>query len=105
MIVSAQIRAPPSGSSSRLTEVITQWPRPIAATASPTRRGSSSSSQVGRPVLMLQKPQARVQVSPRIISVAVPPPAAFQHSPMLGHLASSQTVCRFCDFTMRFSRA
>ena len=36
--------------------------------------------------------QARVQTSPRIMNVAVP---WFQHSPMFGHCASSQTVCRF----------
>ncbi len=52
--------------------------------------GSSGSFQVGLPVLTLQKPQRRVQVSPRIMKVAVP---RSQHSPMFGQLASSQTVC------------
>ena len=33
----------------------------------------------------------RVHVSPSSMMVPVPP---FQHSPMLGHCASSQTVCR-----------
>ena len=61
------------------------------ATASATRRGSSSSNQVGRPVLTAQNPQARVQVSPRIMIVAV---RWSQHSPMLGQWASSQTVLR-----------
>ena len=64
--------APPSGRSSRATLVTTTCSRRIAATASATRRGSSSSNQVGRPVLTAQKPQARVQVSPRIMIVAVP---------------------------------
>ncbi len=40
---------------------------------------------------MSQKPQVRVQTSPIIRKVAVPAP---QHSPMFGHMASSQTVCR-----------
>ena len=44
---------------------------------------------VGRPVLTAQKPQARVQVSPRIMTVAV---RCSQHSPMFGQRASSQTV-------------
>lgn len=38
---------------------------------------------------MEQKRQPRVHVSPISMMVAVPPP---QHSPMLGHRASSQTV-------------
>ena len=41
-----------------------------------------------------QKLQARVQVAPRIITVAC---LSFQHSPILGHAASSQTVCRLCS--------
>jgi hypothetical protein len=40
--------------------------------------------------LTLQKVQARVQVSPRIITVAC---FWVQHSPMFGQAASSQTVC------------
>ena len=47
----------------------------------------------GRPVLTLQNPHARVQVSPRIMIVATP---RAQHSPMFGHRASSQTVWRWC---------
>ena len=43
------------------------------------------------PVLTLQKAQARVQVSPRIITVAC---FLVQHSPMFGHAASSHTVAR-----------
>jgi len=44
------------------------------------------------PVLTLQKAQARVQVSPRIITVAC---FLVQHSPMFGQAASSHTVARF----------
>ena len=89
LIVSAKIRAPPSGRSSRATLVTTTCSSPSAPTASATRRGSSSSNQVGRPVLTAQKPQARVHVSPRIMIVAV---RWSQHSPMFGQWASSQTV-------------
>src|SRR5947209_19999301 len=64
----------------------------MRATVRATRAGSSGSFQVGLPVLTLQNPQRRVQVSPRIMNVAVP---RCQHSPMLGHAASWQTVCRF----------
>ncbi len=45
----------------------------------------------GRPVVTLQKAQARVQTSPRIITVAC---FCVQHSPMFGQAASSHTVCR-----------
>ena len=41
--------------------------------------------------MTLQKRQPRVQVSPRIMIVAVPAP---QHSAMFGQAASWQTVCR-----------
>jgi hypothetical protein len=41
--------------------------------------------RVGFPVFTLQKPQRRVQVSPRIMKVAVP---RSQHSPMFGQAAS-----------------
>lgn len=54
--------------------------------------GSSSSSGGGAwLVLTAQKRQPRVQVSPISITVAVPV-GPFQHSPMLGHCASSHTV-------------
>ena len=62
----------------------------MRATERATRAGSSGSFQVGRPVLTLQKPQRRVQVSPRIMNVAVP---RSQQSPMFGQAASWQTVC------------
>ena len=61
------------------------------AVASATCTGSSASSGAGRPVLTLQKAQARVQVSPMIMKVAC---FFSQHSPMFGQPASSQTVCR-----------
>ena len=67
-----------------------------------TRSGSSGSFQVGLPVLTLQNPQRRVQVSPRIMNVAVP---RSQHSPTFGQAASWQTVWRFsrsiCSFRSR----
>ena len=44
-------------------------------------------------VVTAQKRQPRVQVSPIIMKVAVP---LFQHSPMFGQRASSQTVASFC---------
>ena len=54
-----------------------------------TLPGSLASSAPGRPVRTLQKAQARVQTSPRIITVAC---FLVQHSPILGHAASSHTV-------------
>ena len=71
------------------TLVTTMCSRPSGFTASATRRGSSASNQVGRPVLIAQKPQARVHTSPRIMIVAV---RWSQHSPMFGQRASSHTV-------------
>ena len=89
VIVSAKMRDPPSGRSSRATDVTTTCSSPSPATACATRRGSSSSNQVGRPVFTAQNPHARVHVSPRIMIVAV---RWSQHSPMFGQRASSQTV-------------
>ncbi len=97
-IVAANAEAPPSGRSSRATLVTTTCSRSMCAIASATRRGSSSSNQVGRPVLTAQKPQARVHTSPRIMTVAV---RWSQHSPRLGHMASSQTVLRFSPASVR----
>ena len=45
------------------------------------------------PVAMLQKVQPRVQISPMIMKVAVPPE---KHSPRFGQDASSQTLCSLC---------
>ena len=78
LIVSAQIEAPKSPFKSSLsTEVITTCLKPIFLTACATLIGSKGSFQVGLPVLTEQNPQARVHVSPKIISVAV---FLFQHS-------------------------
>ena len=64
-------------------------------TALPVLSGSSASSQpFGLPVSTAQKRQARVQTEPSTMIVAVP---AFQHSPMFGHIDSSQTVLRRCS--------
>ena len=72
----------------------------MRATLRATRSGSSGSFHVGLPVLTLQKPQRRVQVSPRIMNVAVP---RSQQSPMFGQAASWQTVCRPSSAIVRFS--
>jgi hypothetical protein len=84
-ITPTKAKAPRSGRSSRSTDVITAWRRPMRAMERATRAGSSGSFQVGLPVLTLQKPQRRVHVSPRIMKVAVP---RSQHSPTLGQAAS-----------------
>src|SRR3954464_14370635 len=70
---------------------MTAWRRPILAIERATCAGSSGSFHVGLPVLTLQKPQRRVQVSPMVMNVAVP---RSQHSPTFGHAASWQTVWR-----------
>src|SRR5947209_1716160 len=54
--------------------------------------GSSASGASGRPCATSQNGQRRVQMSPRIMKVAVPLP---KHSAMFGQEASSQTVCSF----------
>ena len=53
--------------------------------------GSFTSGGNGFPCDTSQNGQRRVQMSPKIIKVAVP---ALKHSPILGQLASSQTVCK-----------
>ena len=72
----------------------------MRATDRATRSGSSGSFHVGLPVLTLQNPQRRVQVSPRIMNVAVP---RSQQSPMFGQAASWQTVCRPSSAIVRLS--
>ena len=89
-MVAAKTIEPPSERSSRLTEVITTCLRPICWVARATRCGSWMSRPLGLPLVTAQKPQARVQMSPRIIKVAV---RCSQHSPMFGQRASSHTVC------------
>ncbi len=64
----------------------------MAATDSARCSGSSGSTAPGLPVATLQKAQARVQMSPRIMKVAC---FCVQHSPIFGQAASSHTVCRF----------
>jgi hypothetical protein len=81
--------------------VTTAWRSPIFFTWFATRSGSSGSFQVGLPVWTLQKPQRRVQTSPRIMKVAVP---RSQHSPTLGQLASWQTVWRLSSSIAAFRR-
>ena len=90
-MVSAKTLAPPTLSSSRFTLVTTANFSPSSATASATRRGSSKSIGCGRPLGTAQKPQRRVQRFPSNIKVAV---RWFQHSPMFGQWADSQTVFR-----------
>src|SRR4029079_3355940 len=69
----------------------------ICAAASATPRGSSTDGGAyGRPVVTLQNPHERVQMSPRIMNVAVP---REKHSVRLGHASDSQTECS--DFDRR----
>ena len=70
-MVRTKCSAPPSARSSRVTQVMTTWASPKRAAASPTRRGSSASTGRGCPLRTLQKRQARVHTSPKIITVAV----------------------------------
>lgn len=91
--------APPSAKSSRSTMVMTIYYTPISCTASATLFGSCGSNGGGlRLVRTEQKRQPRVQWVPMTIIVAVAEPSSSsppQHSPMLGHLAYSQTVVSF----------
>ena len=84
-----KINAPPSGKSSLSTEVKTAYFNPSFLTASETLSGSLISSPIGLPDLTAQYLQALVHISPNIIKVAV---LLSQHSPILGHFASAQTV-------------
>ena len=70
-MVRTKCSAPPSGRSSRVTQVMTTCFSPSRWTASATRRGSSGSGGSGRPFFTLQNRQPRVQTSPRIMKVAV----------------------------------
>src|ERR1700743_929838 len=97
----AECAAPPSGRSSRFTDVTTTCWRLINGTDLATFSGSCASSQPrGLPVSTAQNRQARVHTDPISMMVAVP---AFQHSPMFGHFASSHTVLRRCSRTMLFT--
>ena len=84
-----------------MTEVMTAYPRPREWTASATRAGSSGSRGEGFPFFTAQKPQVRVQVSPRMRNVAV---LRDQHSPTLGHRALWQIVWRRPSFTISETR-
>ena len=90
-MVAANAPAPPSGRSSRATQVTTAYDSPMRATASATCSGSAGSSASGLLVSTRQKPQALVHRSPLIMKVPVP---SAQHSKMLGQPASSHTVVR-----------
>ncbi|SSS48290.1 Uncharacterised protein [Acinetobacter baumannii] len=92
LIQSTKCCAPPSSKSSRSTEVITAYLSLRLAIVSAMWRGSSGSNAFGRPCATSQKGQRRVQISPMIMNVAVPPP---KHSGRLGQAASSQTVWSF----------
>ena len=70
-MVAAKCAAPPSGRSSRVTEVTTAYFNPIRAAASATRVGSCGSSGSGGPGATEQKRQLRVQRLPMIRKVAV----------------------------------
>src|SRR6056297_3232087 len=90
LMVFAQNEAPPSDKSSLSTEVITQCFSFINLIDSARRLGSFWSTGPGFPVFTPQNLHERVQISPKIINVAVP---LFQHSPMFGHVPLVQMVC------------
>src|SRR6056297_2428062 len=95
-MVLLQKPAPPSAKSSLSTEVITQCLSSINFTDSAIHSGSISSGGRGFPVFTPQNLQLRVQMSPRIMKVAVP---RFQHSPIFGQFPLVHMVCRPCLFT------
>ena len=96
LTVSTQTKEPPSGNSSRSTDVITQCFTSIKRTDSATFSGSSQSTGKGLPVATAQNPHERVHIFPSIIKVAVPSP---QHSPILGQFPLSQIVCNLLSET------
>src|SRR4051812_6298749 len=83
--------APPSFKSSRSTLVTTTYESLSRATVPARCSGSCTSGASGRPWATSQKGQRRVQMSPRIMKVAVPLP---KHSAIFGQDASSHTVWR-----------
>src|ERR687886_1180353 len=89
LIVLAMCSAPPSFKSSLQTEVITTYLSPHSLIAWATLSGSPASSETGLPLSTAQNLHPLLHMFPMIIIVAVPLP---QHSDILGHLASSQTV-------------
>src|SRR5215469_4789468 len=88
--VAAKCAAPPSGRSSRSTDVTTTCCRPSRATAAAIRRGSSASSGRTLPCATAQYGQLRVHTSPISMKVAV---RCEKHSPIFGQHASWQTEC------------
>src|ERR1700723_3150378 len=90
--VAAKCAAPPSGKSSRSTDVTTTCCKPSRATAVAILRGSSASSGRTLPCATAQYGQLRVHTSPISMKVAV---RCEKHSPMLGQHASWQTECSF----------
>ncbi len=105
LTVFAQKSAPPSGRSSLSTLVSTTCFNSIFLILSARRSGSPQSTiPCGLPVFTEQNLQARVQISPKIMNVAVPLP---QHSDILGHLPLTQIVCSFflaiTSLTLRYS--
>src|ERR1700722_7933489 len=88
--VAAKCAAPPSGRSSRSTDVTTTCCKPSRATASAIRRGSSASSGRTLPCATAQYGQFRVHTSPISMKVAV---RCEKHSPIFGQHASWQTEC------------
>ena len=100
--VAAQWAAPRSGKSSRVTEVTTTCRSPIRLTLSATFSGSLASGGKGCPVFVAQKRQFLVQMSPKIINVAV---LRLQHSDLFGHLPLLQIVCNECLLTIRSTSA
>ena len=94
--VATKWAAPPSARSSRSTEVITTWARPMAATARATREGSVGSRGPGKASgHVAKRAGARASVTHNHHRGVLD-----QHSPMLGQAASSHTVTRPCSFTM-----
>src|SRR3546814_10364970 len=75
---------------------------PISAQASARFCGSLGSTLRGMPVLTLQKAQARVHTSPRIITVAC---FLVQHSPIFGQAARSEEHTSELQSLMRISYA
>ena len=81
--------APPSGKSSLVTEVMTRYLIFSCFANSAILCGSVLSSGNGVPSATEQNLQFRVQILPRISTVAVP---RDQHSPLLGQFAFVQIV-------------
>src|SRR3990172_10692596 len=93
LIVKANCPAPKSSKSSLVTDVITTCLSSISFAVRAIFMGSIGSTASGDASLStLQKPHDLVHISPSIMNVAV---GFEKHSPIFGHLADSQTVCRF----------